>query len=58
MSEGKSTESCRDCIHFAVCLEWQEIEDDARKQGHTTEEDFLLMQHHKDCRHFDKGVKE
>lgn len=46
--------SCKDCIHYAVCLEWQEIEDDARKQRPTTEEDFLLMEHHKDCGHFRK----
>ena len=58
MSKGKSTKSCRDCIHFAVCLEWQGIEDEARKQSHTTEENFLLMEHYKDCGHFDKEIKE
>ncbi len=45
-------ESCKLCIHYAVCLEWQGIEDDARKQRPTTEEDFLRMEHHKDCGHF------
>lgn len=58
VDEENPTESCQDCIHYAVCLEWQDIEDKARKQSHTTEEDFLRMEHHKDCGHFDKGVKE
>ena len=56
--EERMAESCIDCIHYAVCIEWQGIEDEARKQSHTTEEDFLLMEHHKDCGHFRKEVTE
>lgn len=52
--EERIAVTCIDCIHYAVCLEWQEIEDNARKQSHTIEEDFLRMEHHKDCGHFRK----
>ena len=52
--EERMAASCIDCIHYEVCIEWQDIEDKARKQSHTTEEDFLLCEHHKDCRHFER----
>lgn len=53
LSENNKT--CDDCFHFELCIGFQALEDTIKKQPKTTKEDFLAMEKHKECKHFDRG---
>lgn len=53
--EERIAVTCIDCIHYAVCLEWQQFVDVELNQRIMSDEDFINSEFAKECKHFDRG---
>lgn len=53
LNREAETRSCRNCIHFRVCMHWQGLQDKYLKQSHTSEQDFCDSNLYEDCEFYE-----